>query len=143
MVLVACGGGAPATTGPAAATPTSAQATSTAVATTVPTTATSTATTGSGTVDACSLLTTTEVAAATGEALDTATPSSDSLYAYCNYTGSGSQDVRTFVLTDTGTAASVFGTMKVNDGEGVTGVGDEAWWSTDSFQPGLYIMKNG
>jgi hypothetical protein len=37
----------------------------------------------------------------------------------------------------------IFNTMKINDGEPVTGVGDEAWWSTDQFQPGLYFMKSG
>lgn len=30
-----------------------------------------------------------------------------------------------------------------NAGEAVSGVGDEAFWSTDSFQPGLYFLKGG
>ena len=33
--------------------------------------------------------------------------------------------------------------MTINDGEAVSGVGDAAYWSTDSFAPGLYFLKNG
>jgi hypothetical protein len=139
LILGGCGGGTPATNGIPAATPTQAQAT-TGVPAVVPTNA---PTTGSSSVDACSLLTVAEVAAAAGEPLDLATPGSDSLYSYCTYTGSGSDDVRTWVIRDAATSSSVLATMKINNGEPVSGVGDEAWWSTDSFQPGLYILKGG
>jgi hypothetical protein len=144
LILVACGGGAPATTGPAAATPTQAHATAASSTSSGPTAAATIASTpATGNVDACSLLTVAEVAAASGETLDTATPSTVETYSYCKYTGKGSEDVRTWVLTDPTAVTSVFGTMKINAGSAVAGVGDEAWWSTDSFQPGLYIMKGG
>jgi hypothetical protein len=139
LILVACGGGAPASTGPAAATPTQAQATSTGVPTVAPTNAPPS---GSSNVEACSLLTPAEVAAAYGGALDLATPTSDELYSYCSYSGDGGE-VRIFVTKSAETASAVFGTMKINDGEAVSGVGDEAFWSTDSFQPGLYFLKGG
>jgi hypothetical protein len=84
-----------------------------------------------------------EVAAASGFELTTATPSSADDYVYCKYSGTGSDDVTTWVLNNPTSAASVFGTMKLNAGQAVAGVGDEAWWSTDSFQPGLYFLKGG
>ena len=92
------------------------------------------------TVEACSLLTVAEVAAASGLALTTAKPDSDDLYSYCKYTGEGT--VNTFV-TKSAAAASYFGTVKINKGVAVPGVGDEAFWSEDSFQPGLYFLKGG
>jgi hypothetical protein len=144
LLLVACAGAAPAPTGTAAATPTQPQATSTGVPTVAPTVAATVgATTGSSGADMCSLLTVAEVAAASGETLDTATPNSDSLYSYCTYSGNGSENVRTWLLTDPAAVTSVFGTMKINAGSPVAGVGDEAWWSTDDFQPGLYILTGG
>ena len=140
LILVACSSGAPATTTkPAGPTPTQGQATATGAATAATTPA---PTTGGTAVDVCSLLTVTEVAAAAEMTLDTATPSSDELYSYCEYTG-GNDRVRTFVTKSASTASTIFGTMKINEGEPVTGVGDEAFWSTDSFQPGLYFMKGG
>ena len=92
-------------------------------------------------VDACTLLTVAEVSTAYGETLEGAVSSSAESYAYCAY--GADDEVRTFVNTDPAAASSVFGTMKINDGEAVSGVGDEAYWSTDSFQPGLYFMKGG
>jgi hypothetical protein len=86
-------------------------------------------------------LTAAEVSAAYGGTLDTAEPSEDPLYSYCTYSGEG--EVRTYVTKDAATATSMFGTMKINAGEAVSGVGDEAYWSTDSFAPGLYFMKGG
>lgn len=134
LILAGCSAGTPApTTGPTGA-PTVAP---TAGVTNAPTTVTSN-------LEACSLLTPAEVSAASPDyPLDTATPDSDSLYSYCKYTGSSGGQVRTWVLTDAASVASVFGTMKVNAGEAVSGVGDEAWWSNDSFQPGLYFLKGG
>ncbi len=138
LLLAACGGGAPAPTGPASGAPTVAP-------TVAPTAGVTSAPTGvTSNVEACSLLTTAEVAAASGMELNAATPDSDSLYTYCKYSGGSSSDeVRTFVSKDAATAASVFATMKINAGQAVTGVGDEAYWSTDSFQPGLYFLKGG
>src|SRR4051812_6264883 len=146
LILAACGGGSAATNSLPAATATRAQATSSQAQATSTVTATgaptSTATDASSNVDACSLLTTAEVSAAHGDNLDVATPSSDPLYSYCKYTGSGGE-VRIFVAKDVDTSSSVFGTMKINAGEPVVGVGDEGFWSTDSFQPGLYFLKGG
>jgi hypothetical protein len=69
-------------------------------------------------------------------------PSSDDLYAYCTYTAPGSPEVRIFI-TKSGDSASYFNTAKANAGQAVSGVGDEAYWSTDSFLPGLYFLKGG
>ncbi len=89
----------------------------------------------------CSLLTIDEVSTAYGETLVGALAESDIYYVYCTY--GDDRQVRTFLTTEASVAQSVFATMKINDGEAVSGVGDEAWWSTDSFQPGLYFMKGG
>ena len=140
LILAACGGGG------VAATPTpghSAAPTVAATATVVPTAAgTPGATSPSSSVNACALLTVAEVAAAVPDAeITTATPTGDINYAYCKY--SGYSNVMTFVTVDATAAASYWGTIKVNAGQPVAGVGDEGWWSTDSFQPGLYFMKGG
>jgi hypothetical protein len=145
LILAACGGGAPAATSPAVATPTQAQPTGAGVPTDAPSAAmtdapTNAPTSGSTGAAACSLLTAEEVSAAYGETLE-AVPSEDELYSYCTY--GDDREVRTFVTKNAATATTMFDTMKVNDGEAVPGVGDEAWWSTDSFQPGLYVMKGG
>lgn len=139
LILVGCGGGSPASQAPGGATPTQPQATAAGVPTVAPTNA---ATAGSGNVDACKLLTVAEVAAAYGQTLDQAVPSADDLYAYCIYQGSGGK-VSVFVSKSVEAASSAFATVKVNKGEAVSGVGDEAFWSTDSFAPGLYFLKGG
>ncbi|MEA2676955.1 MAG: hypothetical protein QOJ81_1096 [Chloroflexota bacterium] len=136
LILAACGGAAAPTARPGGPTtppgqPTPAPTSTPAVG---PTNAPVTA-------DACALLTVAEVSAAYGETLEGAVPSSIEAYAYCAY-GAG-DEVRTWVNTDPATATNIFNTMKINDGEAVAGVGDEAYWSTDSFQPGLYFMKGG
>ena len=142
LILVACGGGPAATAGPVGSTPTQPQGTAASVPTSVPTSAPMDPTQGPSSVsDVCSLLSAAEVSAAYGETLDTAVPSEDPLYAYCTYGGDG--EVRTYVTKGADTATTMFNTMKVNAGEGVAGIGDEAWWSTDGFAPGLYIMKSG
>ena len=149
LVLVACGGGAATTQGPAGTTPTQPQATAAGAPTNAPTNAvvptnaaTNAPTAGSSSAEACSLLTVEEVAAAFGETLDTAEPSADDLYSNCKYSGDGGE-VTTFVGKSPEASLSYFNTMKINDGEAVSGVGDEAYWSTDSFMPGLYFMKGG
>ena len=85
VILAACGGGAAATQRPAGAT-TPAQPTAAGVPTSAPLPTTAAATTGavSG-ADACSLLTVDEVSAAYGDTLDTAKPTSDDQYSYCDY----------------------------------------------------------
>lgn len=143
LVLVGCGGGSPASQAPGAATPTQPQATAAGVPTAgVPTAApTNAATAGTGSVDACALLTPEEVSAAHGSVLDVAVPSADDLYAYCTYQAGGGDKVDVFISKSVEAASSAFATVKVNKGEAVSGVGDEAFWSTDSFAPGLYFMK--
>jgi len=136
LILIGCSGGSGA---PAAATPTPAAATPAGVPTSAPT---SVATAGSASVDACEFLTPDEVGTAYGVSRPFPKPSSDDLYAYCTYTTPGAPDVRIFV-TKSGDSASYFNTAKANAGQAVTGVGDEAYWSTDSFLPGLYFLKGG
>lgn len=138
LILVGCGGGSPASQAPGAATPTQPQATAAGVPTAAPTNA---ATAGTGSVDACALLTPEEVSAAHGSPLDVAVPSADDLYAYCTYQAGGGDKVNVFISKSVEAASSAFATVKVNKGEAVSGVGDEAFWSTDSFAPGLYFMK--
>ena len=141
LIVAACGGGAAATQRPAGAT-TPAQPTAAGVPTSAPLPTTAAATTGavSG-ADACSLLTVDEVSAAYGDTLDTAKPTSDDQYSYCDY--GADREVRIYVAKAPGASQQVFDTMTINDGEAVSGVGDAAYWSTDSFAPGLYFLKNG
>lgn len=139
LIAVGCGGGPAGSQAPASATP-QPQRTAGGTATVAPTIA---ARAGSGVADACALLTLAEVSAAVDDTIDKAVPSADERYAYCEYQVSGDRRVRVFVTKSRETATSVFGTMKINKGEAVSGVGDEAFWSTDSFQPGLYVMKGG
>ena len=136
LTFVACAGNpAPtATSGGPTATP----GQSAAVATSTPAPAPSGAPVA---LDACTLLTVEEVSAAWGDTLEGALSTTAAPYSYCAY--GPNAEVRTWVLTDATAATSVFGTMKINDGEPITGVGDEDYWSTDSFQPGLYFMKRG
>jgi hypothetical protein len=146
FALVACGGAAAPTAprgstvspAPTRAASAAGSATATAAAPTVaPATAPNPVT---GTLEACALLTPAEVTAAYGDTLDTATKSSDTIYSYCQYTGDGGQ-LKTWVTQDPAAIPSVFGTMKINKGEAVSGVGDEAFWSEDSYAPGLYFLK--
>jgi uncharacterized protein DUF3558 len=136
LLLVGCSGG---TAAPPAATPTPAATTAAGAPTTAPSSA---ATAGSTTVDACDFFTPDEVGVAYGVSRPFPKPSSDDLYAYCTYTAPGAPDIRIFV-TKSGNAASYFNTAKANSGQAVSGVGDEAYWSTDSFLPGLYFLKGG
>lgn len=146
LSLVACGGGAGATQAPQGGgsakpqTTVGPAATPNAAATTTPT-----PTTGGGqTVDACKLATAAEVSAAYGFTVVSATPSSDDNYASCEYTsadGSDGQKARTFISISA-MGAQYMGTVKINEGEPVSGVGDDAWWST-GFAPGIYFMKGG
>ena len=150
LILAACGGGAAATQRPAAATsnpasptvagtPTSAPVVDpTDAPANVPTTAPPPA---AGSLEACSLLTVDEVGTATGGTFDTALPTSDEMYTYCAYSGLSS--LKTSVTKSPDTASMVFNTMKINAGEAVSGVGDEAFYSTDGFRPGLYFLKSG
>lgn len=141
LILAACGG---ATQAPAGATPNPTQATATGPASLAPSAAPSAAATGGAVLaDACGYLIPDEVAAAVGISNPLPAPSADEFYTYCTYSAPGAPELKIFVTKSTETASTVFNTMKVNDGEAVTGVGDEAYWSTDSFQPGLYFLKNG
>jgi hypothetical protein len=139
LILVGCGGTSPASQAPAAAPPIQPQATAAGAPTVAPT---NVATAGSGNVDACKLLTVAEVAAAYGQTVDQAVPSADDLYAYCTYQGAGGK-VNVYVSKSVQAASSAFGTVKVNAGQAVSGVGDEAFWSTDSTMAGLYFLKGG
>jgi hypothetical protein len=140
LVLVGCGGSA--SQAPAAATPAPAQPQATAAG--VPTgTPTNAATAGSGSVDACAFLTPKEVSAAFGSPLDVGVPSSDELYAYCTYQSAGGGKVDVYVSKSAEAASSAFATVTVNKGEAVSGVGDEAFWSTDSSMAGLFFLKGG
>jgi hypothetical protein len=146
-IAVACGGAGtaatlaprPSSAGPAAATGATAAA---PAATTPAIIAPTTAANPANAIEACTLLTPAEVAAASGQTLDTATKDSDPIYSYCMYTGSGGK-MRTFVTQDAAAIPTVYGTMKINKGEAVSGVGEDAFWSEDGFQPGIYFMKNG
>jgi hypothetical protein len=139
LMLAACGGAATPTATPAGATNPPGQPTPAPTSTPVVTPPAGTA------VDTCSLLTVAEVSAAyeqTGhEPLEGAVSSSADAYTYCEYGADG--EVRIWVNNDAGQSSSIFNTAKINDGEPVSGVGDDAWWSMDSFQPGLYFMKSG
>jgi hypothetical protein len=102
-----------------------------------------TAPAGPGIADACTLLTTAEVSAAGGSTFTVATPSSDANYLNCAYTSAdASSKLSTFVARSAATSG-YWATVKVNKGSAVSGVGDEAFWSTDSFMPGLYFLKGG
>lgn len=143
LSLVACGGGAGATQAPQGGgsakpqTTAGPAATPNAAATTPPT-----PTTGGGqTVDACKLATAAEVSAAYGFTVASTTPSSDDNYANCEYTSADGQKARTFI-TISAAGAQYMRTVKINEGEPVSGVGDDAWWST-GFAPGIYFMKGG
>lgn len=136
LILVGCGGGG--TSAPAAATPTQPQATAAGAPT-------SAATQASGPVvlQACDYMTPDEVATTAGMSQPNRRPSEDELYSYCSYVGPGAPELKIFVSKTTETATTAFNTAKANKGEAVSGVGDEAYWSTDSFLPGLYLMKSG
>jgi hypothetical protein len=140
LILAACGGGAGPTATPGG--PTVPPGQPTPVLTLPPVVL---PTGQPGLVDACTLLTLDEVSTAYeatgGDPLEGAVPSSIESYAYCDY--GADREVRTWVNADPTTSTNIFNTMKINDGEAVSGVGDEAYWSTDSFQPGLYFMKGG
>jgi len=141
LILVACGG---ATQAPVAATPNPTQATATGAATLAPSAAPSAAATGGAVLaDACGYLIPDEVAAAVGISNPLPAPSADDLYTYCTYAAPGAPELKIFVSKSPETAAAGFSTAKANDGEAVSGVGDEAYWSTDSFLPGLYFLKDG
>ena len=135
LILAACGGAAAPTATPGGPTTPPGQPTP------APTSAPVVTPPAGVAIDACTLLTVEEVSAAWGDTLEGAVSTSVAPYSYCAYGAGG--EVDTWVLTDATAAASVFGTMKINDGEAVSGVGDEAYWSTDSFQPGLYFLKGG
>lgn len=137
LILVGCGGG---TAAPAAATPTQPQATAAGAPTIAPS---NPATAGSATVDACDFLTTDEVATIVGISRPIPAPSSDANYAYCTYSTPGAPELKIFVTKSAENAANQFNTAKLNGGEAVSGVGDEAFWSTGSFLPGLYFVKGG
>lgn len=137
LILVGCGGG---TAAPAAATPTQPQATAAGVPTVGPTSA---ATAGSASVEACDFLTPDEVSTIVGMSRPLPVPSSDANYAYCKYSTPGAPELMIFVTKSAENAANQFNTAKLNGGEAVSGVGDQAFWSTDSFLPGLYFMKGG
>jgi hypothetical protein len=141
LVVVGCGGGSPASQAPAAATATPPQPQATAAE--APTVAPiSSAPAGSGDVGTCALLTLAEVSAAFGSTLDIAEPTSADPWAICVYFQSnGEDDVSVMVSTSADAAASYFATMKGLANEAVTGVGDQAFWSTDPYAPGLYFMK--
>lgn len=143
LFLAACGGAAAPTDTPGGPTNPPGQPTPAPTSTQAP------APTGAPVaIDMCSLLTVEEVSSAyaatedhTGETLEGAEPTSAESYSYCVY--GSDREVTTWINSDPAAAASIFNTMKINDGEAVSGVGDEAYWSTDSFQPGLYFMKGG
>ena len=137
LVLLGCGGG---TGAPATVTPTQGGATPAGVPTSA---ATSAATAATADVDSCKLLTPAEVSAAYGYAVGAGVPSADELYAYCNYPSADGREKAMIFVTRSSAAAGYFQTVKVNDGHAVSGVGDEAFWSTSSFLPGLYFMKGG
>jgi hypothetical protein len=100
-------------------------------------------TAGSGSGNTCSLLTIAEVSAATGLHFDVANPSTDDNYYNCDYlSNDGSARATVFVARSAATSG-YWATVKVNKGQPVSGVGDEAFWSTDSFLPGLYFLKGG
>jgi hypothetical protein len=67
----------------------------------------------------------------------------DDLYAYCTYPAADGRDKAMIFVTRSSTAAAYFQTVKVNTGHAVSGVGDEAYWGTGSFLPGLYFLKGG
>lgn len=147
LTLVACGGGAAApTTAPRASTvaptqpPAASAAASVNATIVVPTTL---ANPGSATIEACALLTPAEVGAASELTLDTATKGFDQIYSYCTYSGENDDEVKTYVTQNAAAITTAFGTVKINKGEAVTGVGDDAFWSNDGFAPGLYFTKGG
>jgi hypothetical protein len=141
LTLVACGGAAQA---PASATPSQPPASAAGVPTVAPSAAASAAATGRAVLaDACGYLIPDEVAAAVGMGNPLPVPSADDLYTYCTYSAPGAPELKIFVTKSAETASTAFNTAKANDGEAVSGVGDEAYWSTDSFLPGLYFLKDG
>ncbi|MDQ6794951.1 MAG: hypothetical protein M3067_09080, partial [Chloroflexota bacterium] len=121
-------------------TPTQGRATPAGVPTTA---ATSAATAATADVDACKLLTPAEVSAAYGYAVQAGLPSADDLYAYCNYPSADGREKAMIFVTRSSAAAAYFQTVKVNEGHAVSGVGDEAYWGTGNFLPGLYFLKGG
>ena len=145
LILAACGG---VTQAPAGATPNPTQATATGPASLAPSAASSAAPSAAATggavlADACGYLIPDEVAAAVGISNPLPAPSADEFYTYCTYSAPGAPELKIFVTKAAEAASVAFNTAKVNDGEAVTGVGDEAYWSTDSFRPGLYFLQNG
>jgi hypothetical protein len=139
LILVGCGGG---TQAPAGASPSQPQASAAGVPTSAPSVA---ATTGPGPVvlAACDYFNSDDVATTVGMSHPIPMPSEDELYSYCTYSAPGAPELKIFVTKTTETATTAFNTAKANKGEAVSGVGDEAYWSTDSFLPGLYLMKSG
>ncbi len=136
LIVVGCGGGSGA---PAAAT-TQPGATSAGAPTPAATAAPSAALAA---VDACKLLSASEVSAAYGFTVQAGVPTADDLYAYCTYPSDSGRDKGMVFITRSSAAAQYFQTVKINKGHPVTGVGDEAYWGTDSFLPGLYFLKGG
>jgi hypothetical protein len=137
LIVVGCGGGSGA---PATVTPTQPGATPAGVPTAASTSAPSAATAA---VDACKLLTPAEVSAAYGYTVQAGVATADDLYAYCTYPAADGRDKAMIFVTRSSTAAAYFQTVKVNTGHAVSGVGDEAYWGTGSFLPGLYFLKGG
>jgi hypothetical protein len=134
LILVGCSSGS----GTPAAPTTQPGATPAGVPTLAPTSA---ATAATADVDACKFLTPAEVSAAYGQTVKAGEPSADDLYAYCTY--KSNNDKVTLFVTRSSDAAAYFQTVKINKGQAVSGVGDEAYWGTDSFLPGLYFLKGG
>ena len=102
------------------------------------------ATAGSGSIDACALLALKEVSAAGDYELDLALPQADDKFAYCQYSFKRGHIVNVFVSKSVEAATAYFSTVKAGKGKVVSGVGDQAYWSTDySFYTGLYFLKGG
>lgn len=138
LFVVGCGGGSGA---PATVTPTQAGATPAGVPTLAATSAAPSAALAE--VDACKLLTPAEVSAAYGYTVQAGVPTADDLYAYCTYTAADGREKAMVFVSRSSAAANDFQTVKSNEGHAVSGVGDEAYWGTTSFLPGLYFLKGG
>lgn len=142
LSLVACGGGTAATQAPQGGGSANPQTTAGPAATPNPAATTLTpATGGSQTADACKLATVAEVSAAYGFTVASTTPSSDTVYAYCDYASADGQKATIFISI-TAAGPQYMDTVKVNEGVPVSGVGDDAFWSTGSM-PGIYFTKGG
>jgi len=144
LSLVACGGGAGATQAPQGGGSAKPQTTAGPAATPIAAATTTTPATGGGqTVDACKLATAAEVSAAYGFKVASATPSGDDNDRRCDYASADGRSEATTFISISAVGAQYMDTVKINKGEPVSGVGDDAWWSTDSFMPGIYFMKGG